>query len=72
MQPLLRARVEIDAGGAQLPHHAVEGGGAALGAANVVVALRRVLEQFERPAVGAVAEQTAQRETHLDRVDARL
>lgn len=62
----------ISPGGAKLPHDPVERRRASLRPADVVLTLGRVPEQFQRPSVGAMVKQAAQREPHLDGVDAHL
>lgn len=61
-----------DATGPQLADDPIEGGRAPLCASEVIVGARCIPEELEWPAIGAMAEQAAEREPHLDRIDAAL
>ena len=64
-----RRGVIISACLAQLPNDAVERSGDALRTSNLVLLRRFIPIKFERPAFGAMLEETAQRQAHLDTVN---
>lgn len=68
--PLLGAwDLLISPGAAELTHDAVEGRRDALCPADVVVLLGGIPVKLEGPTLGAMGEQAAQRQSHLDAVD---